>query len=52
MGSFIQGTQQGISEMYSQFMDNADIKSIEGLKALILPHAGWTYSGQTSEFVM
>ena len=42
--AFYPGNKEEIKEMVTQFMENVPKIEINGkLKAIIVPHAGWTY---------
>ncbi len=49
--AFYPGNKEEIKEMVTQFMENVPKIEINGkLKAIIVPHAGWTYSGQVAAY--
>lgn len=52
-GSWYPGEPRQLREMLSGFLDNAELPAFSGrVRALILPHAGLIYSGQTAAFAL
>lgn len=50
-GAFYPTSVVEIKEMLAEFMENVPEQKIDGeLKAVIVPHAGWIYSGQVAAY--
>ncbi|MFA5125776.1 MAG: AmmeMemoRadiSam system protein B [archaeon] len=50
-GSFYPSGKKALSEMIGGFLKNSEQKKINGkLRALVVPHAGYVYSGQVAAF--
>lgn len=47
-GTFYPGDKKGLSETIEQFFSNTKRSSDKKIRALIIPHAGYIYSGQTA----
>ncbi|MFO7928440.1 MAG: AmmeMemoRadiSam system protein B [Candidatus Humimicrobiaceae bacterium] len=47
-GSFYPGDKESLNEQIEEYLGNAKKLSIENIKALIAPHAGYIYSGQVA----
>lgn len=49
-GKWYSGNTQVLNERITEFFKKAEVKPKENIIALILPHAGYAYSGQTAAF--
>jgi len=50
-GSFYPGNKAKLKSMVDEYLDKADLPEINGsVKALIVPHAGYEYSGQIAAY--
>lgn len=49
-GRWYSGNTQLLNEQITEFFKKAEVKPKENVIALILPHAGYAYSGQTAAF--
>jgi len=49
-GAFYPGNAEELSMMVESFLNTPEDKKISHLKALIVPHAGYIYSGQTAGY--
>jgi AmmeMemoRadiSam system protein B/AmmeMemoRadiSam system protein A len=49
-GSWYPANADTLSKQIEGFFENADVKPMDNVIALILPHAGYSYSGQTAAF--
>lgn len=49
-GSWYPADANDLRHQIGSFYDNANVQPIEDVVALILPHAGYTYSGQTAAY--
>jgi hypothetical protein len=49
-GAFYPGDKEQLEQMIRGFLAKAPDQPVEGLRALICPHAGYVYSGQTAAY--
>ncbi len=50
-GAFYPGTKQELEETITEFISQAEVSKIEGyVRGLIVPHAGYSYSGQVAAY--
>jgi AmmeMemoRadiSam system protein B/AmmeMemoRadiSam system protein A len=49
-GSWYSADPEALNKQLDSFFQKADLKTIENVIALILPHAGYTWSGQTAAY--
>jgi AmmeMemoRadiSam system protein B/AmmeMemoRadiSam system protein A len=50
-GSWYPGTEKALRKQLETFFDNAEVKPPDGkIRAVIAPHAGYVYSGQTAAY--
>lgn len=49
-GSFYPGSIEALKRQITEFLDNAQYKSLKNIKTLICPHAGYVYSGQVAAY--
>ncbi|MCL4417715.1 MAG: AmmeMemoRadiSam system protein B, partial [Actinobacteria bacterium] len=47
-GSFYPSNPKTLEDMVKKFLDSAEEKKINKIKALVCPHAGYIYSGQVA----
>ncbi|MBN1502707.1 AmmeMemoRadiSam system protein B [Candidatus Woesearchaeota archaeon] len=47
-GTWYPGTESGLSSTIEEYFSKAKQEELEGIKALIVPHAGYVYSGQVA----
>lgn len=47
-GSFYPENKDDLEEMIEEFMRKADVDKIEKLKGIVVPHAGYVYSGEVA----
>ena len=50
-GSFFPAEKEELSTMVDNFLNNAENKNYQNIRAIIVPHAGLIYSGQTAAHV-
>ena len=50
-GTFYSGDEKELSKIIDEFLDNVELPKIEGnIRAIIVPHAGYVYSGQVAAY--
>jgi AmmeMemoRadiSam system protein B/AmmeMemoRadiSam system protein A len=50
-GQFYPGDKEELTKMISQFLDQVELPKIDGqARALVVPHAGYVYSGQVAAY--
>ncbi len=49
-GSFFPAEKEELNTMVDNFLNNAENKNYQNIKAIVVPHAGLIYSGQTAAY--